>query len=371
MALLKFDRVISGDSHVREPVDLWMKTMGAKFGDRTPRPLTEHEGRKGNFFFTGQRVSKHGVAVKPEDQRTEEENLILRSGYDPVVRLEFQRRAGIAAEIIYPSLTAQIIAIEDAQVAQAACRVYNDWIAEFCSSDPKRLVGASVVPVHDIDWAVAEVKRTAAKGLRGVLVNVVPPQNARPYVDRAYDTLWATCQELDAPVILHIITGQEVDPLVYFHDEKQYAQATRCMFAVWNEVQETLANDFIFGGILDRFPTLKVLCGEYELSWLPHFMFRMDQVQDDFSDYIKLPKLKMRASDYMKTRVYHGMIDDPEAQLGFDKVGYGQVLWGSDFPHVRSIGIETQSRLSEMLSGIPKDVQLQLVGGNAARLFNL
>jgi hypothetical protein len=100
-------------------------------------------------------------------------------------------------------------------------------------------------------------------------------------------------------------------------------------------------------------------------------MFRMDQVQDDFSDYIKLPKLKMRASDYMKTRVYHGMIDDPEAQLGFDKVGYGQVLWGSDFPHVRSIGIETQSRLSEMLSSIPKDVQLQLVGGNAARLFNL
>ena len=111
MTAQKFDRVISGDSHVREPVDLWWKAMGAKYGDRTPRPLTEHEGRKGSFFFSGQRVSKHGVAVKPAGERTEEEELILQSGFDPDVRLEFQRRAGIAAEIIYPSLAAQIIAM--------------------------------------------------------------------------------------------------------------------------------------------------------------------------------------------------------------------------------------------------------------------
>jgi predicted TIM-barrel fold metal-dependent hydrolase len=371
MTTLKFSRVISGDSHVREPVDLWWKIMGVKFGERTPRPLDEHEGKRGSFFFTGQRVSKHGVAVTAADQRTEEEELILRSGYDPRVRLDFQKRAGIAAEVIYPSLTAQIIAIDDAEVAQAACQVYNDWIAEFCSQDPSRLVGTSVIPIHDIDWAVAEVRRTAAKGLRGCMINVTPPRAARPYVDQAYDRLWSVCQELDLPVILHIITGQEVDPLVYFHDETQYPQATRCMFAVWNEIQETLANDFIFGGILDRFPTLKVLCGEYELSWLPHFMFRMDQMQDDFSDYVKLPKLKHKASDYMKTRIFHGMIDDPCAKLGFDAVGYDQVLWGSDFPHVRSIGIETQSRLAELLSGIPQDRQLQLVSGNAARLFNL
>src|SRR3954468_15235165 len=103
----QFERVISGDSHVREPVDLWYKSLGSKLGDRTPRPLAEYEGRKGSFFYTGQRVSKHGVAVKPPDQRTEEEELIIQSGFNPAVRVEFQQRAGIAAEIIYPSLTAQ------------------------------------------------------------------------------------------------------------------------------------------------------------------------------------------------------------------------------------------------------------------------
>lgn len=369
--MVGYKRVISGDSHVREPVDLWWKAMGAKFGDRTPRALDEHDGRKGKFFFSGQRVSKYGVTEKPVEERTEEDDLIVRSGYDSDVRVEFQKRAGIAAEIMYPSLTAQIIAIEDARVAQAACQVYNDWIAEFCSRDFKRLIGVAVIPIHDIDWAIAEVRRTAAKGLRGAMINVTPPPGARPYVDRAYDPLWTICQDNDWPVILHIITGQAVDPLVYFHNERDFLQAARHMFAVWNEIQETLSNDFIFGQILDRFPKLKILCGEYEVSWLPHFMFRMDQVQDDFKSFIKLPPLKHRASDYIRTRIYHGMVDDPYAMDGLTRVGYGQVLWGSDFPHVRSIGLDTQPRLAEMLGNLPKDAQEKIVGGNAARLFNI
>lgn len=368
---MKFERVISGDSHVREPVNLWWDVMGSKYGDRTPRPLTEHRGRKGKFFFSGQRVSKYGVSETPADQRTPDEDMLIRSGFDPDVRLEFQKRAGLAAEVIYPSICAQIMTAEDSEIAQVSCQVYNDWIAEFCSRDRKRLVGTSVIPVHDIDWAVAELRRTAKKGLRGCLVNVTPPPTAKPYVDRAYDKLWAACEELDQPVILHIITGQEIDPLVYFHDEEQYKEAPRAMFRVWNEIQGTLGNDFIFGGILDRFPKLKVLCGEYELSWLPHFMYRLDQVQDDFSDYIKLPPLKQKASDYLRTRIFHGMIDDPDAQVAFAEIGYSQVLWGSDFPHVRSIGIETHSRLGDMLGNLPADAQQQIVGANASRLFNI
>ncbi|MGE0797156.1 MAG: amidohydrolase family protein [Lautropia sp.] len=368
---MQFERVISGDSHVREPVNLWWDAMGSKYGDRTPRPLTEHRGRKGKFFFSGQHVSKYGVSDTPPDQRTPEEDLLVKSGFDPHVRLEFQKRAGLAGEVIYPSICAQIITVEDAEIAQAACRVYNDWIAEFCSADPKRLIGTSVIPVHDIDWAVAELRRTANRGLRGCLVNVTPPPSARPYVDRSYDRFWAVCQELDQPVILHIITGQEIDPLVYFHDEEQYKQAPRAMLKVWNEIQSTLGNDFIFGGILDRFPTLKVLCGEYELSWLPHFMYRLDQVQDDFGDYIKMPPLDHKASDYLRTRIFHGMIDDPRAEVAFKEIGYSQVLWGSDFPHVRSIGIETQSRLAEMLQALPPAAQQLVVGGNTTRLFNL
>jgi len=366
-----FERVISGDSHVREPVDLWSKTLASQLGDRAPHAVSEHGGRPGRFFFTGQRMSKHGVQETPDTERSEEEDLLTRAGFDPHVRIEFQRRAGIAAEILYPSLMAQIMAIENAEVAQKSAQVYNDWIVEYVSADPKRLIAVAALPVHDIEWACTEIIRMTGRGCRGALVNVVPPPGARPYIDRAYDPLWAFCQDQHMPVILHIITGQEIDPLLYFHTAADYTRAPRAMFAVWNEVQETVANDFIFGGILDRFPGLNVLCGEYEISWIPHFMFRLDQLQDDFAAYIKMPPLKMRASDYMRHRVFHGMIDDPIAADVLPRVGANQVLWGSDFPHVRSIGLGTQGKLGEMLSGLSRSDQVSIVGGNAARLFGL
>ena len=68
-----YERVISGDSHVREPVDLWWRTVGNRFGERTPRFVDEYKGKKGNYFFTGRYYSKVGVNHKPEDERTEGE----------------------------------------------------------------------------------------------------------------------------------------------------------------------------------------------------------------------------------------------------------------------------------------------------------
>jgi predicted TIM-barrel fold metal-dependent hydrolase len=136
-----------------------------------------------------------------------------------------------------------------------------------------------------------------------------------------------------------------------------------------NEIQPVLANDFIFGGILDRFPQLKVVCSEFEMSWVPGFMARLDQIED-IAPRLHLPKLEMRASDYMRTRVWHGFINDTAAAYSVPYVGASQVLWGSDFPHTRSIGLEAQSSLSHLLGTLGREDQERVVGCNAAHVFN-
>ncbi len=80
------------------------------------------------------------------------------------------------------------------------------------------------------------------------------------------------------------------------------------------------------------------------------------------------PKLQRRASDYMKDRIWHGFIDDTAA---IPAVGASQVLWSSDFPHIRSIGLEAQSVLHDQLQFLPQEDQDKVVGGNAAALFQL
>jgi uncharacterized protein len=293
-------------------------------------------------------------------------------GYDPVVRVRFQEEADIAAEVLNPTRMLGIMRNPDVEVVQACAQVYNDWAAAFVSHSPKRFVGVSVIPMNDVDWALKELTRTLKQGLRNPMINAQAPAGCPPYRDSVYDGFWAAASAAAAPVTLHLLTGQVLSPLG--GAQEQTPEERRANPAKWielfAEIQTVLANDFIFGGILERFPHLQVVCGEYEVSWIPGFMTRLDQIDDNISRF-HLPRLHMRASDYMRTRVYHGFINYTAADYRIPHIGVEQVLWGSDFPHFRSIGLEAQSALHTLLGALPRQDQEKVVGGNAAQVFNL
>jgi uncharacterized protein len=375
-----FANIISADSHVMEPYDLWWKVVGQKFGDRTPRVLDEYQGQKGTFFYSGNRgaptaVIRELIPTSDAAAKAAEEQGLGASGYLPEVRVRFQEQAGVKAEVLNPTRMLAILRNPDVQVVQACAQVFNDWEAEFISYDPKRLIGVSVIPMYDVDWAIDELQRTLQKGLVGPLINCQAPVGYPPYRDPAYDRFWAVAAEAGAPITLHILTGRVLSPLgsVDTQTPEERGDNPRRMLELFGEVQEVLANDFIFGGILDRFPNLKVVCSEFELSWIPHFMWRLDELQDPygFGPRMHLTRLKLKASDYMKTRVYHGLIDDVYGPHMIPLIGVDRVLWGSDFPHIRSIGLEAQAHVTKLLSALPREDQERVAGGNAARVFNI
>ncbi len=379
MATTHYKQLISADSHVMEPPDLWWNALGAKFGDRTPRMLDEYKGEKGSFFYSGylgSPVQRVRIALSSQTEAAAyeaEERGMGAVGYDPEVRVKFQVEAGIDAEVMNPTTMLGLMRNPDVPVLQACSEVFNDWMAEFVSYSPKRLIGISTIPMYDVDWAVNELAKTLNNGLNSPMINCQPPEGCLPYRDRVYDKFWAAAEEAGVPITLHILTGKVVDAL-FLARIGQTPEETSANPGLWIdlfiEAQTVLANDFIYGGILDRFPNLKVLCSEFEVSWIPGFMSRLDQIED-VAPRLNLPKLKLKARDYMKTRVFHGFIDDTAAELAIPYVGTDRILWGSDFPHIRSIGLDAQSTLYQQLQTFSLEDQAKLVGGNAAKVFNL
>ena len=379
MATLHYRKLISADSHVMEPPDLWWKALGSKFGDRTPRPLDEHKGEKGSFFYSGYLGSPVQRIRVPLSSETEaaayeaEEKGMSAVGYDPEVRVRFQVEAGIDAEVMNPTTMLGLMRNPDAPVLQACAEVFNDWMADFVSYSPQRLVGIGVIPMHDVDWAVEELTRTLNKGLKGPMINCQAPEGCPPYRDPVYDKFWAAAEEAGVPVTLHILTGRVMDALLLAR-LGQTPEESSANPGLWIDLfiegQTVLANDFIYGGILDRFPNLKLLCSEFEVSWIPGFMSRLDQLED-VAPRLNLPKLKMRASEYMKTRVFHGFIDDTAAEPAIRYVGADRILWGSDFPHIRSMGLDAQSTLYQQLQTFSEEDQAKLVCDNAVKVFDL
>lgn len=379
VATQPFQRIISADSHIYEPGDLWWKTLGTRFGDRTPRALTEYQGQPGKFFYSGYQgcpVMRLRDQNSPETEAAAVEAAskgLAACGYDPAVRVTFQKQAGLTAEVLNPTSMLSILRNPDAEVLQACAEVFNDWEAEFVSHHPQRLVGVSVIPLYDIDWAVHEFERTLRRGLTTPMIPCQAPEACPPYRTPVYDRFWAAVGAAGVPLTLHILTGRILDPLILART-LQTPQEGQANPGIWidlsNEIQTVLANDFIYGGVLDRFPSLNIVCSEFEMSWVPGFMARLDQLEV-IAPRLHLSKLAMRPSDYMRTRVWHGFIDDTAAVYSIPYVGVSQVLWGSDFPHTRSIGLDAQSILYKQLGTLPRHDQERIVGANAAQIFNL
>ena len=366
------ERVISADSHVREPVDLWWNVLGSRFGERTPRLLHEHAGRQGRFFYTGlagRDVCRIGDIETEQKGRIDDD--LARAGWDPAARVRFQEEARIEAEVLNPTVMTAIMQSEHLDVVRASAQVFNDWMTDYAAYDRKRLLAVGVTPLDDVDWAVRELERIRAKGVRSVMIHTDPPASLPPYRERVYDQFWAAAQDLDVPITLHIITGRAVDPLLYFHTLEEHRESPRALLGLFYEIMGPLANEIVFGQILDRFPRLKVVCSEFEISWIPSFMYRLDQMQSALSALVPLPKLRLSASEYLRTRVWHGTIDDPYARDVTPVIGADQVMWGSDFPHIRSIGLEAHDTLARLFAGFPPGDVAKIVHANAARVFGL
>ena len=171
-------KLISGDSHVNEPPELWRDRVPAKFADRAPRMQRFEEGDA--WMIEGAADPVHfglnQCATDPVEKRSrwvKWEN-VRRGGFDPMERLKEIDIDGVDGELLYPTprLSNGIWWNRgDAEFQTALVRAYNDWLSEYCSHAPDRLFGLAMMPCCGAEEAVVEFNRALAlPGIRGVVI---------------------------------------------------------------------------------------------------------------------------------------------------------------------------------------------------------
>jgi predicted TIM-barrel fold metal-dependent hydrolase len=209
---------------------------------------------------------------------------------------------------------------------------------------------------------MAELERIAKKGLHGALIWGVPPED-KPYSLPDYDPFWAAAQDLDMPLSLHIITsrkGLQFDPRRVLYRYMRLPQEVQLSFA-----------DLITGGVPERFPRLKLVSAENDISWIPHFMYRLDHAYDRLRHFEGL-SLPMMPSEYMKRNVV-ATFQFETTNVNFTRQIFGaeNIMWSSDYPHTDSPWPRSRDIIDEAFKGIPEaDVQ-KIVGGNVARFYGV
>ena len=162
---------ISADSHVIEPSDLWVDYIDPAFRNRAPHV----ERVRGYDVFRCEEVTLLGVgsvsgAGQPSRilSRKSRYDDINRGAWDPKARLLEISEDGIQGEVLYPSIALKMFALTDISYQIACFQAYNRWVAEFCSYAPRRFKAVGLVPIQDVQLAVAETQAAEQLGLSGL-----------------------------------------------------------------------------------------------------------------------------------------------------------------------------------------------------------
>jgi predicted TIM-barrel fold metal-dependent hydrolase len=389
-------KVISSDNHCFEPADLWTsRGEHSKFGDRLPRVINlggnerigqavtgttgEDAVSKGDWWFVDGHKTMGAFAGTQTGLRFEEpEKLSMEGsmddvrpgGYIPEEHVKDMDIDGIDHAIIYPTVGLLLFSIQDTDLVSSMFRTYNDWIGEFCNTNPARLRGIAMVNVDDVEAGVKELERCAKTGaFAGAMITVYPPDE-RQYDLPMYEPLWAAAQANGMPLSLHIGTNRP-GPGQEFQDLDTASHTFMANVDHW--VRMSIGH-MIFNGVFERYPKLQVGSVEMEISWVPHFLDRIDYNYTQRGVGVAGSyRFKEGAlpSDYFHSNIFCGFQEDALGVRDREIIGINNLMWGNDYPHQESTFPKSREIIDELFSECTQEEKAKIVGGNAARIYGL
>jgi uncharacterized protein len=350
--------VIDADGHVAEPGDLWDRFLEPELRGFGPKLVRDEQGRM-RMVIGGELIPP--VPAPPEWG----DRARPAGGADPRARLADMDAEGIEQSVLFPSMGLFFAGIEDDRVHGALCRAYNDWLGEFCATDPARLFGVAVIPQGDISASVVEARRACTElGFRGVMVR--PNQiRGRSLHHPGYEPLWKLVEELGVTLAVHEGTTQNVQQSGRDQFES-FAFRHACSHPL---EQQMGCLALICGGVLQRHPDLRVVFLESGCGWAPYWLERLDEHMEKWS-FATVPLPHEPTEYFMRQCFISCEPDERTLPSVVSMLGDDNIVFASDYPHPDGIFPGVVKALADR-DDLSDTTKTKILATNAKRLFDL
>jgi predicted TIM-barrel fold metal-dependent hydrolase len=356
----------SGDSHFIEPETLFQDGLTKDFADRMPRGVRDPDGKWETVHVDGTSFRRKLPVIERKRGEGDVSLLDLNArapgASDARLRLKDLDQEGIWGELVYPSLGLWNAMIKSPDLLREAVKVANDWARREISSVSPRLVVPAQVSHLSMDDAVAEIQRTASMGFRAISLPSAAPDSVPDYNYDYWHPLWAEAEAAGMVLAFHTGSGGE-DPVVYHGPGAGIVNYWHACYPG----QRTIAQ-LVSCGALDRHPTLKVILSEAGASWVPSLGDRLNEAYRQHGAWAQ-PKLSVLPKEILYRQVYASFQHDESAPATLTAMGYKNVVWGSDYPHIEGTFGHTQDTLHELFDHQPADVRQRITQGAFTDLF--
>ena len=357
----------SGDSHFLEPPTLWQDNVPAKWVDLMPRADKDPDGEWETVHVDGKSFRRK----LPGAAQLEFLDASHRApgANDVRLRLIDLDHEGIWAEVVFPSLGMWNATFTTRGALNAAMQVSNDWSKSEIMDASKRLIPTAQVSMLSIDDAVTELERCAEMGFRAVFLPTTPPPATPDYHRDDWERFWAAAEAANMVLAFHIGT----DPLDLEKGEAPGFTYRGPGGAILNYTETTFSGQraamkLVASGALDRHPNLKVLISEGGATWVPFLGDRMTEGYRQHAMMVR-PKLSRSPKEILYSQVYASFQHDETAVAAVTAMGYRNVMWGSDYPHMEGTWGHTQETLHGLFDGVDADIRHRITRGAFCELF--
>ncbi len=380
--------VVDADSHWSEPADLFTRLAPAHLKGRVPH----HEVIDGQRVWVmdgvaiGQAAAGAVIGADGKKAKAVESLMVWhvedahRGAYDPKARIAVLDEFGIDAQIIFPStigLGGQDLGkTTDQDLCRVAIEIYNDGMAEIQGDSGNRLLPMPLMPAWNVDLCVAEVKRVAALGARGINMTSDPQDLGAPdLADPVWDPFWASCSELELPVHFHI--GASITGMTFYGKYFWPSQAEGTKLAIGGSLlfigNARVVTNLILAGIFDRHPDLKCVSVESGMGWIPFILETLDyEMFENAPD--ELAKLKKAPSEYFRSNLYATFwFENNRNRLPdlIEAVGEDCILFETDFPHPTCLYPDPLDAVDAKMATLQPETRTKIMGENARKLYRI
>ena len=349
--------VIDVDGHVFEPEHVWEEYLDSAFQSRRPRIVRDNRNTT-RYMLEGRLIPPGEGRGAWAPEGIVEATTHRDGGFDPKLRLEDMDTEGIDVAVLYGSFGLALWQAQDPEFAIALCRAYNDWLADYCRTNSRRLKGTPALPLATMSAAVEEARRAVTE-LDMVALTLLSNTGGRGADDPYLDPLYTLAEELDVPITFHAGGGRFVEERF-----TNYALSHTCAFPFDIMYGITCV---LGGGVLERFPKLRVSFLEAGCGFFPYYLDRLDEHYEKRVGEMPIPR---PPSEYVRQgRVLVSCEPDEHAIVYVcERVGSDKILYASDYPHWDADFPNTVRAISER-DDLTDEAKDNILGANAARFF--
>ncbi|MET0239040.1 MAG: amidohydrolase family protein [Sphingobium sp.] len=379
-------RIVDADAHIDPPYDMWQSYLPAHL--RPLAPIIEEGDEVDYILFEGNRrpvrminnqAGRTGKDYKMVGKLSEQ-----RAVWDPATRIADMDADGMDAAVLFGGGP---LGTSNDELYMASYEAYQNWVMDFASIDKRRLVPIGYVPMRDIDETIGHVKRLAKMGFRAINLPAFPqnasawktssgikamkdgqvsaltgdPKGELQYYQPEFDRLWSTIVDEGMVVTFHL--GARVPR---FGDIQHFLPDMPMSKMAMAEP----IGIFIFNGIFERFPDLKIASVESGVGWFAWYTEYTTRTWEKQRFWTKSP-IDKPPSYYMDKNVFGSFIQDRVGILSRDLPGAGNIMWSSDYPHSETTFPHSRDIILRDFAGVPEEATKDIICNIAAKLFRI